>query len=147
VAAPLALDRATLRAELDAEGRARVALSAARLGAARWPAAPPELPAPATVRGSFTGWRAGAALTPTGDGALGATVEVAAGDHFYKFADAEWSAVNLGAPVTATGLAAGGPARNLRLRRSRAGAVRLGLRGWRTPAGAVAWFPWVAAED
>lgn len=60
------------------------------------PAGPPEI----TMRGSLSNWQPGAVLKPAGRGRFVAELDVPAGRHEFKIADAQWQSVNLGASGT-----------------------------------------------
>jgi hypothetical protein len=57
------------------------------------PARPPEI----TLRGSLSNWQPGVVLKPAGPGRFVAELDVPAGRHEFKIADAQWQSVNLGA--------------------------------------------------
>lgn len=85
-----------------------------------------------SIRGSFTNWQPGATFRPVGAGRYVAEVDIPAGQHEFKIADAEWQRVNLGSvqpgdlqPDAWTSLAWQGG--NLQLDASEAGRWRIEL--------------------
>jgi CubicO group peptidase (beta-lactamase class C family) len=60
------------------------------------PAKPPAI----SMRGSLSNWQPGAVLKPSGRGRFVTELDVPAGRHEFKIADAQWQSVNLGASGT-----------------------------------------------
>ncbi|WP_171022315.1 alpha-1,6-glucosidase domain-containing protein [Thalassotalea litorea] len=52
------------------------------------------------VKGDMNGWQNDDAMTYVGDGVYELDISLTAGDYYFKVADADWAAVNLGAPST-----------------------------------------------
>jgi hypothetical protein len=79
------------------------------------------------VRGGMNEWGTGAALVASAPGRYAAVLELAAGEHPFKFASADWRTVDLGAAFGPPGpeLGVGGP--NLRFTAPTAGRYRFEL--------------------
>lgn len=78
------------------------------------------LPAEVNLRGGLNGWGT-TPLAYAGQGLYRGSALVKEGDVEYKFADANWAAINLGTPFTDTGLSSGGNAGNLKQRFAQTG--------------------------
>lgn len=119
-------DEQTLRATLYINGDKHVSASAQPSGAAKALAADANTPAPFPdsdndgnanndlyVRGAINGWGVDDPMQYLGYGMYQRTISVTKGDAEFKFADANWSPTNIGAPVTANGLTASSNPGNL----------------------------------
>jgi CubicO group peptidase (beta-lactamase class C family) len=82
---------------------------------------------PMFVRGSMNDWGTGAALAAAGADVYAAVLELAAGEHQFKFASADWQAVDLGAAFGPPGPELGVRGPNLRLVAPAAGRYRFEL--------------------
>ncbi|MHA6964412.1 alpha-amylase family glycosyl hydrolase [Zobellella denitrificans] len=101
---------------------------------------PEPLAAELHFRGGANDWGL-SPLAAVAPGTYAGTIRARAGVSEFKFADASWGLLNLGAPLTATGLSAGGNPGNLRYHFAQDGDYQLTLWRARDPDGREYYLP------